>query len=180
MKKLLTLLCMTFGGLLLVSGCSSVKVDDYAGRTPQLKPESFFSGDLTAHGIVKNRSGKVVRYFNAEIKAYWQDNVGTLEEDFTFDDGELQRRVWTLVRQPDGRYIGTAGDVVGQGIAEVAGNSMFLDYVLDLAYGDGRINLTIDDRMYLVAPNILINESVMRKFGLRVGEIVLVIKKETE
>ena len=29
--------------------------------------------------------------------------------------------------------------------------------------------------MYLVAPNVLINESELRKFGLRVGSILLVI-----
>jgi len=178
MKKLLSILFVSLGAVLLVSGCSSVNVKDYAGRTPVMQPESFFSGDLTAHGIVKNRSGEVIRYFNADIKAYWEGNVGTLEEDFVFDDGEIQRRVWTLVRQVDGSYIGTAGDVIDEGIAEIAGNSMFLKYVLQVPYGDGSINLSIDDRMYLVEPDILINESVMRKFGLRVGEIVLVIKKK--
>jgi len=141
-------------------------------------PEEFFNGDLTAFGIVKNRGGKVIRTFNADIKAYWSGNTGTLEEDFIFDDGEKQRRVWTLKRQEEGHYIGTAGDVIGDAQGSVAGNSMFLKYVLDVPYGDGSIELTIDDRMYLVQTHILINESQMTKFGLRVGEIVLVIVKK--
>jgi len=177
MRKQRALIIGCLGALLLISGCGSVTVTDYADRTPELRLEDFFSGQLTAHGVVKNRAGKVIRYFNADIKAYWEGPVGTLEEDFVFDDGEKQRRVWTLVRQADGSYIGTAGDVVGEGVVEVAGNSMFLDYVLRVAYGDGSIDLSIDDRMYLVQPDILINESEMSKFGLRVGEIVLVIKK---
>lgn len=177
MNKKICLVALLFGLLIGITGCSSVSVQDYAGRLPEMQPESFFSGDLTAHGVVKNRAGKVIRYFNAQIKAYWNGPVGTLEEDFIFDDGEKQRRVWTLVRQADGRYIGTAGDVVGEGIAEVAGNSMFLEYVLEVPYGDGSINLSIDDRMYLVQPNVLVNESKMKKFGIRVGEILLVIKK---
>ncbi len=164
--------------LLTLMGCSTVTVSDYSGRVPDFHPESFFTGDLTAHGVVKNRAGKVLRYFNADIKAYWDGPVGTLEEDFVFDDGEKQRRVWTLTRQPDGRYLGTAGDVVGEGFAEVAGNSMFLDYVLRVPYGDGTVDLLIDDRMYLVQPDILINESKMSKFGLRIGEIMLVILKQ--
>ena len=175
MQKWFVFLVVTF--VALASGCSSVKVTDYAGRTPELQLERFFTGHLFAHGVVKNRAGKVIRYFNAAIKAYWDGPVGTLEEDFIFDDGEKQRRVWTLTKQPDGRYLGTAGDVVGEGVAEVAGNSMFLEYVLRVPYGDGNINLSIDDRMYLVQPDILINESVMKKFGIQVGEIVLVIKK---
>jgi hypothetical protein len=164
--------------LISIYGCGSIQVSEYAERTPVMNPEQFFNGDLTAHGVVKNRSGKVIRYFNAEIKAYWDNQTGTLEEDFVFDDGEKQRRVWKLVRQNDGSYIGTAGDVVGNGIGEVSGNSMFLKYILDIPYGDGTIHVSIDDRMYLVEPQILINESIMTKFGLRVGEIVLVIKKK--
>jgi len=54
---------------------------------------------------------------------------------------------------------------------------MFLNYVLAVPYKDGTINIAIYDRMYLVEPNILINESRMTKFGIKVGEIILVIKK---
>lgn len=128
--------------------------------------------------MIKNRAGKVVRYFNADINAYWKGETGTLEEDFVYDNGETQRRVWTLVRQDDGSYIGTAGDVVGEAIGRVAGNSMFLEYVLEVPYGDGTIDLSMDDRMYLVAPHIIVNESVMYKFGFRVGEVVLVIRRQ--
>ena len=161
----------------LLSGCGSVTVRDYADNSPVLDPETFFDGYLTAHGVIKDRGGKVIRYFNADITAYWKDGVGTLEEDFVFDDGEKQRRVWTLTPDGPGRYIGTAGDVVGDGAVTFAGNSMFLDYVLQIPWNDGALDLRIDDRMYLVNPNTLINESAMNKFGIKVGQILLVIEK---
>ena len=160
-------------------GCSRIEVKDYAGNTPVLDPEAFFDGDLTAHGVIKDRGGKVIRYFNVDIVAYWRDGIGTLEEDFVFDDGELDRRVWTLTPDGEGRYIGTAGDVVGDGQVTVAGNSMFLDYVLRIPWNDGTIDLRIDDRMYLVHPDVLINESRMKKFGFGVGEILLVIQRKS-
>jgi hypothetical protein len=160
-------------------GCGSVTVEDYRDNRPTLVADEFFDGRLTAHGVVKNRSGKVIRYFNADIKAYWRDGVGTLEEDFVFDDGEQQRRVWTLTPTGEGRYRGTAGDVVGPGEIRVAGNSMFLDYVLRIPWGDDTLDLHIDDRMYLVNPNTLINESRMLKFGFQVGEILLVIERRS-
>ena len=119
----------------------------------------------------------MTRYFNADIKAYWQEGIGTLEEDFLFDDGEPDRRVWTLTPTGEGQYVGTAGDVVGQGKITVAGNSMFLDYVLQIPWDEGTLDLRIDDRMYLVNSTTLINESIMTKFGIRVGEILLVISK---
>ncbi len=162
-----------------LSGCSTINVSDYADRTPQMIPEDFFNGRLTAHGVIKNRAGKVVRYFNADIKACWEGSTGTLEEDFVFDNGEKQRRIWILTRQPDGSYTGTAGDVIGEATGRIAGNSMFLEYVLEVPYGDGTISLTMDDRMYLVEPQTVLNETVMYKFGFRVGEIILVMRKQT-
>jgi len=167
------LLAMAFA----LAGCSPVTVQDYADNRPLLVPEEFFQGQLTAHGVIKDRGGKVIRYFNADIKAYWENGIGTLEEDFIFDDGEPERRVWTLTPQADGSYTGTAGDVIGDGRITLAGNSMFLDYVLRIPYNDGTLDLRIDDRMYLVNPTMLINESTMTKFGVRVGEILLVIEK---
>lgn len=163
--------------LFALGGCGGVAVDDYAGETPTLRPERFFDGRLVAHGVVKNRAGRVTRRFRAAIEASWEDGVGTLEEDFVFDDGEEDRRVWTLTPAGPGRYRGRAGDVVGVADASVAGNSMFLDYTLRVPLDDSTIDLRIDDRMYLLDRNTLLNESIMRKFGFRVGEILLVIRR---
>ena len=161
---------------MLLNACSSISVQDYAQQQPVLVMEEFFNGQLTAHGVVKNWRGLVIRTFNADINAYWQNGVGILEEDFVFDDGEEQRRVWTLRPTADGGYRGTAGDVVGEAEVQVAGNSVFLDYILMIPWRDGSLNIGIDDRMYLVEPNVIINESAMSKFGLPVGQIQLVIR----
>ena len=83
MKK--TRVFLLAAALVLTSACSSITVDDYADNEPTLVAEEFFDGQLTAHGVVKDRSGKVIRSFNADIKAYWEDGIGTLEEDFVFD-----------------------------------------------------------------------------------------------
>ena len=169
--------CWALCLLLMLTACSQVKVTDYQQYTPVLKLESFFEGHLKAHGVVKNRSGKVIRMFNADIEASWEDGVGTLDEVFIFDDGEKQRRVWTLTPQADGKYTATAGDVTGVGELQVAGNSVFLNYVLQVPYNGDVIDVTVDDRMYLVNEHTLINESTMIKFGFRVGEVLLVITK---
>jgi hypothetical protein len=162
----------------ILSSCASINVSSYSSNKPKMQPEVFFDGPMTAHGVVKDRAGKVIRYFNADIKGSFDGQVITLDEDFIFDDGEKQKRVWKIIKQADGTYIGTAGDVVGDAIGEISGNSMFLKYKLDVTLdNDKSIYIDIDDRMYLVDPNILINESNMTKFGLRVGQIILVIKK---
>ncbi len=161
-------------------GCSSVTVDNYADNTPRFVPSEFFDGRLTAHGVVMDRGGQVTRHFNADIAASWKDGIGTLDEDFIFDDGETQKRIWTLTPDGSGGYIGRAGDVVGDGTLSYAGNAVFLDYVLRIPYGDGTIDLRVDDRMYLVEPNVLINESKLSKFGLDVGRILLTIVRHPD
>lgn len=164
--------------LLFLTACTSVRVSDYDGESPELDMTEFFSGDLMAYGVVKNWRGQVIRKFEADIVAYWENGVGTLEEDFIFDDGELDRRVWTLEPLAEDRYRGTAGDVVGSGEVRVAGNAAFLDYVLRIPFGDDSIDVRVDDRMYLVSPGILLNESSLRKFGFKVGELLLVITQD--
>ena len=39
------------------------------------------------------------------------------------------------------------------------------------------IDVAIDDRMYLIDEQTLLNESILTKFGLRVGELTLVIRR---
>lgn len=173
----MTRLIALFMSLAVVAGCSSVSVNDYADRRPVFEVERFFDGALTAHGVVKDRSGKVIRSFSATIDASWENGVGTLDEDFIFDDGEQQKRIWTLRRQTDGSYIGTAGDVTGEGKLTQAGNAVFLDYVLQVPYRGKRLDVRVDDRMYLLTPDLLINESKLRKFGFQVGELLLVIQR---
>ena len=57
---------------------------------------------------------------------------------------------------------------------------MFLDYVLTIELEDGSIDVAVDDRMYLVSENVLINESSLTKFGLPVGAILLTIIRHPE
>ena len=161
--------------LITLAGCGSTPLGEYAGRQPEFVPSEFFTGYLTAHGVIMDRGGKVTRQFNADIDASWENGVGTLDEHFLFDDGETQQRIWTLTPDGDGGYIGRAGDVVGDGRLEYAGNAVFLDYVLRIPYGDDTIDLRVDDRMYLVDENLLINESRLSKFGFHVGTILLTI-----
>ncbi len=174
--KSLTALFLTLG--ITLSSCSSTSINDYSKNTPKLIPQEFFTGNLSAHGVVKDRSGKVTRSFNATIKAYWENGVGTLEEKFIFDDGEIQYRTWKLSPATQAKFKATAGDVIGIGEGEFAGNAINLNYVLAVKYKDSTINLRVDDWMWLVDSNTVLNESTLTKFGFKVGSVQLVILKD--
>lgn len=162
----------------LLAGCAGPSLDDYRERGPALIPSTFFTGELSARGVVKDYSGEVIRSFDADITATWdEDGTGTLDEVFRFDDGEVQTRLWTLT-PVEGGYRATAGDVVEPGLMQWQGNAIHMNYVLQVPYGDGTLDVRMDDWMYLVTPDTLINQTSMSKWGIEVGEIVLVIQKQ--
>lgn len=156
-----------------LAGCASPTVADYASQGPQLDLRQYFNGKLLAHGIVTDRSGKLLQRFTVAITGSWQGDTGTLDERFVYADGRQQTRVWTLKRGADGRYTGTAADVVGEAQGQAAGNALNWRYTLQLPV-DGRTwELQFDDWMFLVDEQVMLNRAVMSKFGIRVGEVLL-------
>lgn len=172
-----TFLILITSTLLVLPACSSTKISDYANTAPKLSPQEFFNGDLSAQGVLKNRSGKVTRHFTATIKASWKNNIGTLEEKFVFNDGEVQYRTWTLTPTQATAFTATAGDVIGTGKGKFMGNAINLNYVLAVKYKNSTINLTVDDWMWKVDDSTVLNESTLSKFGFKVGSIQLVMRK---
>jgi hypothetical protein len=171
-NKILALMC-----LFMLSACSTSDISLYANNEPKFKLQEFFSGSLKAHGILKNRSGEVTRYFNATLEGNWENGVGTLAEEFLFDDGEIQYRTWTMTPDENGQYIATANDVIGFGEVKVSGNALFMNYVLQVPYDGSTLEVNVDDRMYMVKEGVVMNESVMTKFGFEVGYLSIVIEK---
>jgi hypothetical protein len=161
---------------LVLAGCTT-SVRDYAGRAPRLVLEDYFDGPLVAWGIVQNRSGEVTRSFRVDMVGRWDDGTGVLEEDFEWSDGELERRVWTFRKLDAHTYTGTAGDVVGEARGEAFGNALRWRYTLALPWNDGTINVALDDWMWLVQDDVLVNRTVIRKLGFRVGEVTIFFQK---
>ena len=163
---------------LLLMSCSTT-VDDYADTTPAFELDKFFEGELTAHGIVQDRSGKVLRRFNVEMLGQWQGNQGTLEEDFVYDDGEQQRRVWHITKGEYGQYTGTADDVVVPATGKTQGCALNWQYTVALPV-DGKVwDIRFNDWMYLLDNERVINRAEMTKWGVKVGEVTLWIERKT-
>lgn len=165
--------------IITITGCSSMKVADFKDQTPKFVPSEYFNGPLTAYGMVKSRSGEVTRRFKGELFGSWDANgTGTLEEHFVYDDGETQERIWTLVPQEDGSYLGTAGDIVGQAPLTFAGNTVMMDYTMTITYNGSPLNIDVKDWLHLQEDGVILNHSIMRKFGFKVGELVITIIKD--
>jgi hypothetical protein len=174
--RILTLL-LTLGFAMFLNGCGTGPVQGYADTTPKIAAEEFFNGPVKAWGVVQSMSGKVVQKFDVKMVGKWQGNVGTLDEEFTYYDGKKQHRTWTITKLADGRYEGTAGDIVGKATGNTSGSAMQWNYVMDIPV-DGKVwRITLDDWMFLMNDGVLINRSYLKKFGLTVAELTIVMQK---
>lgn len=158
---------------LLLTGCAGPTPADYASQSPKLDLKQYFNGKLLAHGIVTDRSGKVMQRFTVQLTGTWQGDTGTLDERFTYSDGRQETRVWTLQRGADGRYTGRAADVVGQADGYASGNALNWRYTLRVPVDGRSWDVEFDDWMFLVDEHVMINRAVMSKFGIRLGEVLL-------
>ena len=173
MKRRLWLALPVAATAAALAGCAAPSPADYADQKPLLDLKTYFDGDLVAHGLFTDRSGKVLRRFVVDLKARWQGDQGTLEEDFRYTDGRTERRVWRLTAHGGGRYTGVADDVVGIAEGQAAGNALNWRYTLRLPV-DGQVyDVQFDDWMFLIDEQVMLNKAVMSKFGIRLGEVTL-------
>jgi hypothetical protein len=174
-KRLLILATASLA-LASLSSCS-VTPEDYRGETPEFDMAEYFNGPLEAWGIFQDYTGKVVRRFHVKMQGTWNGNEGILEELFTYTDGTTQTRTWKLKKLDEHRYTGTAEDVVGTAEGVAYGNALRWRYTMALEVDDDVYHVQFDDWMYLMDEHVVINRSLMKKFGVTVGEVTLVFSR---
>lgn len=165
----------------LLTGCSKPDMARYADNQPPLDLFRYFQGSTTGYGMVQDRGGEMIRQFVVDIKGDTsQENLLVLDEDFDWSDGEKSTRVWTIKKDEAGKLIGTAGDVEGEAVGEVSGNVLSWQYYLNIEVDGKTWKVKLDDWMYLQQDDVLINKTQMSKFGIHLGEITIVFKKNND
>jgi len=156
-----------------LSGCASQTVEDYASQKPTLDLPTYFNGIVDAWGIFTDRNGKVVKRFTVQMKCQWRDGLGTLDEDFFYADGTKEKRIWELTNQGNGKFSGTAADIVGTAQGQSKGNAFNWRYTLALPVSGSVFHVEMDDWMYLMNDRILLNKTRMSKLGIHLGDVTL-------
>ena len=143
---------------------------------PDLKMEEYFEGRLTATGEYWDRKGELARTFTVDLQGNWDGTTLTIVEDFVYNTGTEFQRIWKL--QKDGEYgwVGTAGDTVGLARGVEDGAIFSWDYAVNLERTPGEgdfIKVFFDDVLWRVSERKVVNYAVMKKFGMRVGEVIV-------
>ena len=164
--------------LFIVSGCSSMKIEDYAAFEPRFDLFTYFQGNTRGWGVFQDRGGALKRQFVVDIQGVIDSNGElVMTEDFVWNDGEKSQRVWRIRKTDEHHYSGRADDVVGEAKGVAYGNALNWAYDLKLPV-DGKVwQVSFDDWMYLQADGVLLNRAKMSKFGFTLGEVTISFQK---
>jgi hypothetical protein len=154
-----------------------MKPEDYASTLPELDLFEYFAGRTQAWGMFQDRFGEVRRRFKVEITGQRKGDQLILDESFVYDDGETQRRVWTIERLDDHRYQGRADDVVGVAEGVSYGHALNWRYDLLLEVNQKQWQVHFNDWMFLQDDKVLINRAKVSKYGFTIGEVTLFFLK---
>ena len=149
---------------------------DYAEAGPQFDLKTHLSGEILSEGLIFGPNGKMTSSFVAKMVGTWDGDTGTLTEEFTYSNGKTQNRKWYLKLGLNDTFTATADDLVGEGQGVISGSTVSLSYEIILPKDAGGHTLQATDWMYLTADGAIINKSEMRKFGLKVAELIATMR----
>ncbi|WP_431298444.1 DUF3833 domain-containing protein [Tabrizicola sp. BL-A-41-H6] len=156
--------------------------NDPALSERKLNLEEFFDGTLVAKGQFQDVFGTVRRRFDVTIKGDWNGERLRLVEDFVYEDGSTEQRIWTLVKTGDDTWRGTAPGVVGEATGREDGDRFNWRYTIDLPVpstdGSGdTVRVTFDDWMWLLSDDRVLNRAYMQRFGVDAGDVTISFEK---
>ncbi|WP_309664973.1 DUF3833 domain-containing protein [Tabrizicola sp.] len=169
--------------LALMAACTGKpSFNDAALSDRKLNLEEFFDGTLTAKGQFQDVFGTVRRRFDVTIKGDWDGKRLRLVEDFAYEDGSAEQRIWTLVKTGDDTWRGTAPGVIGVAEGVEGGDRFNWRYTIDLpvpaADGSAKtVRVSFDDWMWLLSDDRLLNRAYMQRFGIDAGDVTISFEK---
>lgn len=162
----------------MLAGCAGrPTLDDAALSDRQLRLEEFFAGQTRASGQFQDVFGTVQRRFDVAIKGTWDGQTLQLVEDFVYEDGSTEQRIWTLKKTGDRTWEGAAPGVLGTATGEERGDAFNWQYRIDLPVPDGTLRVRFDDWMWLMSDETLLNRAYMFKAGVPIGEVIIWFEK---
>ncbi len=148
----------------------------------KLNLEEFFDGDFVAYGQFQDIRGTVRRSFVVDLKGEWDGERLRLVEDFVYEDGATEQRIWTLRKTGPDSWEGTAPGVIGVATGEEQDNRFNWRYEIDLPVpaADGTnetVRVTFDDWMWLLSEDRLLNRAYVKRYGVDIGDVIISFEK---
>ncbi len=141
--------------------------------------EEFFDGKTIGRGVFESRIAGVKREFTVVTRGTWNPKtfMFRLREDFHYDDGERDTKVWYFQKVGEGRYIGQRADVLSPTNVRTVGNALKFSYAAEVETDYGTIALRFNDTLKHDGKGVVRNTADVVKYGLIVGTVDLTFRK---
>ena len=166
----------------------SRNIQDAAGAGKGLTAESaagecfelttFLHGRTRAWGIFEDRFGRLRRRFDVAMAGTWSSGVFVLDEQFIYDDGRIEHRVWRVTPLAEGRFSATCDDCIGHAMGQSAVDRVEMTYKFRLRLPSRTLVVDFLDRLYKINDTTAVNRATVSKWGIRIGELSLFFVKE--
>lgn len=98
-------------------------------------------------------------------------------ENFTYDDGDAEQRIWKLKKTGDVTWAGTAPGVIGVAFGVERGDTFNWKYRINLPVKTGTMRANFDDWMWLMEDGRVLNRAYVTRYGIRIGEAIIHFEK---
>ncbi|MEO8378989.1 MAG: DUF3833 family protein [Acidobacteriota bacterium] len=155
----------------LLTACGSLSPSHFSTAEPRFEPDRYFEGPTRSWGVTESRRGNPKSRFRTEMFGRREGDVLVVTQDFTFEDGRTQRRLWRIRRIDEHRYEATSPDVPGVAPGEAYGNTFHWEYTLALTPHNVFTRVRMHHWMYLQADGTtMINRVIITKLGVVIAE----------
>lgn len=157
-----------------------MKIEDFEGRKPTLLLERYFSGSTIGWGIMQSRFGALQRQFRIAAEGSFDEASRSLSltETYRFDDGQIDRLDWTILKRDDRRYEGRETRIEDVAEGEQAGNAFHWRYSRNVPAKDGSESmLGFDDWFWLQDPETLVARASVTKLGIEIATLSVFYRK---
>lgn len=171
LSKLLFCVLMTFAPVFMGSALAADN---------KLILEKFFIGNLSAKGAFTNVWTGNTRGLTVEMQGRWTGTTLELLEDFTYSDGEKDKKTWIFTKLGDGVYSGVREDVTTPADVRQVGDAITFSYTAHVKTSDGGgIDLAFYDRLEKIDAKTVRNTADVYWLGIiKVGEVELIITRK--
>ncbi len=175
---------LALAACLLTAACTGKpSFDDAALTDREFELQEFFDGHVRATGQFQDVLGTARRSFTVDIRGDWDGERLRLVEDFLYEDGSTERRVWTLRQTGPETWEGTAPGVIGTATGREDGDRFNWVYEIDLpipsASGETEtLRVTFDDWMWQLDEDRVFNRAYVKRFGFDIGDVSIMFEKQ--
>ena len=144
----------------------------------KLNFEKFFTGKVLANGYMVffypiKRIKKVKVLFSGSIK----NNILALEESYYEDNIKTSTRNWYFEKLSNHEYIVSEKNIIHPFKLIIKNNSLEMNYKFKTQFKNFKFNVRVNDQMYLIKKNTIINRTIVSKFYVPVAETLLLYTK---